>query len=74
MNFKINLFSDEKFRSLFYQVLVVGLFALGIYFLVNTTAYNLEKRNIGPDTPLAIARGLNALWTDGGILYAPPFR
>ena len=46
MNFKINLFSDEKFRSLFYQVLVVGLFALGIYFLVNTTAYNLEKRNI----------------------------
>ena len=46
MNSKVNFFSDEKFRSTFYQVLVVGLFALGIYFLVNTTAYNLEKRNI----------------------------
>ncbi|MCH9675838.1 MAG: amino acid ABC transporter substrate-binding protein [Gammaproteobacteria bacterium] len=29
---------------------------------------------IGPKTPIGIARGLNALWTDGGILYAPPFR
>jgi general L-amino acid transport system permease protein len=46
MNSKINFFSDEKFRSIFYQVLVICLFALGIYFLVNTTAYNLEKRNI----------------------------
>ncbi|PPR48639.1 MAG: hypothetical protein CFH15_01586, partial [Alphaproteobacteria bacterium MarineAlpha5_Bin5] len=25
-------------------------------------------------TPLGIGRNLNALWTDGGILYAPPFR
>jgi general L-amino acid transport system substrate-binding protein len=32
------------------------------------------EANVGPDTPLQIARGLNALWTDGGILYAPPFR
>lgn len=31
-------------------------------------------RNVGPDTPLKIARGLNALWSDGGILYAPPVR
>ncbi|MEJ8573785.1 amino acid ABC transporter substrate-binding protein [Microbaculum marinum] len=31
-------------------------------------------RNVGPDTPLGIARGLNALWTKGGILYAPPVR
>jgi general L-amino acid transport system permease protein len=46
MNSKVNIFSDEKFRSIFYQVLVIGLFALGLYFLVNTTAYNLEKRNI----------------------------
>jgi general L-amino acid transport system substrate-binding protein len=34
-------------------------------------AYN---RNVGPDTPLKLDRGLNALWKDGGILYAPPFR
>ena len=32
------------------------------------------RRNVGPDTPLEIARNLNALWTQGGILYAPPFR
>ena len=31
-------------------------------------------RNVGPKTPLAISRGLNALWSKGGILYAPPVR
>ncbi|SFZ82486.1 general L-amino acid-binding protein [Devosia enhydra] len=31
-------------------------------------------RHVGPSTPLALARGLNALWTDGGIQYAPPIR
>jgi general L-amino acid transport system substrate-binding protein len=29
-------------------------------------------RNLGDDSPLKIKRGLNALWRDGGILYAPP--
>jgi general L-amino acid transport system substrate-binding protein len=32
------------------------------------------ERNIGMDSPVKIARGLNALWKDGGILYSPPFR
>ncbi|MEX0385957.1 amino acid ABC transporter substrate-binding protein [Spiribacter onubensis] len=32
------------------------------------------NRNVGPDTPIGLSRGVNALWTDGGILYAPPFR
>jgi len=31
-------------------------------------------RHLGPATPLGLERGLNALWTDGGIQYAPPFR
>lgn len=31
-------------------------------------------RNIGPDTPLAISRGLNAQWNKGGLMYAPPIR
>jgi len=31
-------------------------------------------RNVGPDTQLALERGLNALWSDGGVLYAPPMR
>ncbi len=29
---------------------------------------------LGEDTPVGLARGLNAQWKDGGILYAPPFR
>ena len=47
-------------------------------------AYNIIKNvgnyaqsynaNVGPDTPLKLDRGLNALWNNGGILYAPPFR
>jgi general L-amino acid transport system substrate-binding protein len=32
------------------------------------------NRNVGPETPLGIARGVNALWSKGGILYAPPVR
>ena len=32
------------------------------------------ERNIGQDSPLKIARGLNQLWTKGGIQYAPPIR
>lgn len=32
------------------------------------------ERNVGPNTPLNIERGLNALWTNGGLQYSPPFR
>jgi general L-amino acid transport system substrate-binding protein len=32
------------------------------------------ERNVGPDTPLGLERGLNALWFEGGLLYAPPAR
>jgi general L-amino acid transport system substrate-binding protein len=31
-------------------------------------------RNVGQGSPLRIARGLNALWTKGGVQYAPPIR
>jgi general L-amino acid transport system substrate-binding protein len=31
-------------------------------------------RNIGESTPIGLARGLNAQWTDGGLIYSPPFR
>ena len=30
--------------------------------------------NIGESTQIGLARGLNALWTQGGLMYAPPFR
>ncbi|MDI7863992.1 amino acid ABC transporter substrate-binding protein [Rhizobiaceae bacterium n13] len=52
--------------------------------LSNDWAYNIIKalgnygevfdRNIGEGSPLKIQRGLNALWTKGGIQYAPPVR
>jgi general L-amino acid transport system substrate-binding protein len=32
------------------------------------------EKNIGENTPIALARGLNAQWKDGGLLYSPPFR
>jgi general L-amino acid transport system substrate-binding protein len=31
-------------------------------------------RNVGEGSPLKISRGLNRLWTKGGIMYAPPVR
>jgi general L-amino acid transport system substrate-binding protein len=34
----------------------------------------IYDRNVGPDTPLGLERGVNALWTNGGLMYAPPVR
>ncbi|GAB4539108.1 MAG: amino acid ABC transporter substrate-binding protein [Anaerolineales bacterium] len=52
--------------------------------LSNDWAYNIIKlvgnyeevynRNLGPDTPTYIPRGYNALYNQGGLLYAPPIR
>ena len=32
------------------------------------------EKNIGEATPIGLSRGLNAQWTEGGLLYSPPFR
>ncbi|MXU66414.1 amino acid ABC transporter substrate-binding protein [Oceanomicrobium pacificus] len=32
------------------------------------------EANIGESTPIGLARGLNAQWTQGGLIYSPPFR
>lgn len=52
--------------------------------LTNDWAYRIIKhvgnygesfeRNVGVNTRLKIARGQNALWTKGGLQYAPPVR
>ncbi len=34
----------------------------------------IYERNLGAGTPFELERGLNALWSDGGLLYAPPYR
>jgi len=62
---------------------VEGDFGTGIG-LTNDWAYNIVKNvgnygeifdaNVGPSTKLGIARGLNNLWSKGGIQYAPPIR
>lgn len=48
-------------------------FAYNIIKLVGNYGESFD-RNIGPSTPLGLERGLNQLWSKGGILYAPPFR
>ncbi|MBT6285301.1 MAG: amino acid ABC transporter substrate-binding protein [Rhodospirillaceae bacterium] len=32
------------------------------------------ERHLGKSTPVGLARGLNAQWKDGGLMYAAPFR
>ena len=34
----------------------------------------LFEKNIGENTPIGLSRGLNAQWTNGGLIYSPPFR
>ncbi len=52
--------------------------------LTNDWAYRIIKlvgnygevfeRNVGQGSPLKIQRGLNALWSKGGLQYGPPIR
>jgi len=52
--------------------------------LTNDWAYNIVKfvgnygevyeATVGPNTPLKLERGANALWSKGGLQYAPPIR
>ena len=32
------------------------------------------ERNVGAQSPLGLERGMNGLWTHGGLMYAPPIR
>ncbi|MEL6998493.1 MAG: amino acid ABC transporter substrate-binding protein, partial [Pseudomonadota bacterium] len=55
---------------------MLGLDKEWAYRIVKTQGNYGEifEANIGPSTAIGLGRGLNALWTDGGILYTPPFR
>ncbi len=48
-------------------------FAYNVVKMVGNYAEVFE-RNVGLNTPLKLERGLNALWTNGGIMYTPPFK
>jgi general L-amino acid transport system substrate-binding protein len=62
---------------------VEGEFGKGLG-LTNDWAYRIIKkvgnygesfdRNVGDGSPIKIKRGLNALWSKGGLQYAPPIR
>ncbi|MBT6538183.1 MAG: amino acid ABC transporter substrate-binding protein [Francisellaceae bacterium] len=59
-NFGISLGVDKDF-------MVNVISSLGNYGEIYT-------KNLGPQTPMNIPRGQNALWENGGLLYSPPFR
>jgi general L-amino acid transport system substrate-binding protein len=48
-------------------------FALNVVSQVGNYA-EIYDRHVGPNTGLGLERGENALWTDGGLLYPPPYR
>ena len=78
---------DEALNSEDYEILRI-LGEAGNYGdmleLDSKWAYNIIKQignystifenNIGTNTVLGLNRGLNNLWINNGILYAPPFR
>ena len=46
-----------------------------VYIIKSVGNYGeIFERNVGANTPLKIARGVNALWKNGGLQYAPPIR
>ena len=54
----------------------LGLSATWAYSVIKQVGNYEEiyERNVGEDTPLALKRGLNKLYTKGGLLYAPPLK
>ncbi|MDX2343251.1 MAG: transporter substrate-binding domain-containing protein [Acidimicrobiia bacterium] len=54
----------------------MGLDALAFANVITQVGNYAEiyERNLGPDTPFNLPRGLNELWTQGGLLYPPPAR
>ena len=54
----------------------LGLSATWSYDIIKQIGNYKEiyERNVGPDTPLGLQRGLNRLYNHGGLLYAPPLK
>ncbi|MFL5458361.1 MAG: amino acid ABC transporter substrate-binding protein [Myxococcales bacterium] len=55
---------------------LLGLDAAWAYRVVKQVGNYGEsfERNLGPKTPIGLPRGVNNLWTKGGLMYAPPIR
>ena len=74
----IQLFLGQESEAAEGTVLDPGLgldpdFAVDVISAVGNYG-EIFDRHLGPNTPLELERGLNALWTDGGLQYAPPYR
>lgn len=54
----------------------IGLTADWAYRIISHVGNYGEvyERHVGENTPINIPRGINNLWTEGGIMYAPPIR
>ena len=54
----------------------LGLDATWSYNIIKQLGNYKEiyERNVGPDTPIGLQRGLNRLYNHGGLLYAPPLK
>jgi general L-amino acid transport system substrate-binding protein len=54
----------------------LGLDEKWAYNIIKTVGNYAEvfDRNVGRDSPIKLERGLNKLWTDGGLMYAPRLR
>jgi len=54
----------------------IGLSKDWAYQVIKTVGNYGEsfERNVGVNTDIGLERGLNALWTNGGLQYAPPIR
>jgi general L-amino acid transport system substrate-binding protein len=55
---------------------LLGLDAEWAYRIVKQVGNYGEsfERNLGPKSPVGLPRGVNNLWTKGGLMYAPPIR
>ncbi len=79
----VDTFMDSKDPNIRKLLGLEGEFCAKIG-LENNCFYNVIKmvgnyeeiynRNLGPDTIFNLPRGLNSLYTEGGLLYAPPIR
>jgi len=47
----------------------------GYQILLQVGSYGESfERNLGANSAIKLPRGMNALWTEGGLMYAMPFR
>ncbi len=54
----------------------IGLDDKWVYNIISKVGNYGEifERNVGKETPLKLERAQNALWTNGGLMYSPPFK